>query len=268
MRIISSFFDYYDKGIAFGIDEKQIYVRETKETLLERGSACDEDFKNDLIGMGFTFPEFKDSGVIAFCGKAYPFFRVRLVAEYIPGTDNSCRMSKTYYSIDSMEKDIRSDNYLDRAIHALGAKTKAEVVATKSRVESLRDDLGAFLGKRKNRGKRYFYGHPTVSVDFDETWVGRVLDDETFIKNGAPIILAQKTGRGGQLVLKTNPRLLDYEFIKVFDPIAAFQEISMYLGNNMAKQVDPSENFSDDMKRDAAGFDKWSFRKHKNDRKK
>lgn len=34
----------------------------------------------------------------------------------------------------------------------------------------------------------------------------------------------------------------------------------MYVGNNLVKQVDPSENFSDNMKRDIAGFDEWSFK--------
>jgi hypothetical protein len=34
----------------------------------------------------------------------------------------------------------------------------------------------------------------------------------------------------------------------------------MYLGNNLAKQVDPSVNFSDELKINAAGFDKFSFR--------
>jgi len=57
-----------------------------------------------------------------------------------------------------------------------------------------------------------------------------------------------------------NPCLADLDFFKVVSPFEAYQEISMFLGNELAKQEDPAPARDKDLIA-AHGFDKFSFRK-------
>lgn len=267
MRIISSFFDYYDKGVAYGIDPKQVYARETKEIDVDYKHP---EYNNELMKLSRDMPmlrsisgfEFtKRSGVIAFCGKAYPWYQVGM--EY-----GGNKFNKTYYSIAAMEKDVMGDAFEDNASNRLiSKKDYSDRAYMRDAVKHLRSDVEYMI---YGPPKMYWASSHAKVVQFDKTSVGKKLPDELFIRHNAPIMLVYNHNdytfhKNSTLYL--NPRLNEFNFITQFDPIAAFQEIAMYLGNNMAKQVDPSTNFSDDLKRDIKGFDKWSFRKHKKDPK-
>lgn len=65
-----------------------------------------------------------------------------------------------------------------------------------------------------------------------------------------------------------HPFLKADEFQKIKGPAETFQQISTYLGNQLARQPDPSSTISDEILRDEKGFDKWSFRRHKEEDKK
>ncbi len=58
-----------------------------------------------------------------------------------------------------------------------------------------------------------------------------------------------------------NPRLADLEFQRILPPYDVFQSIETYLFNELAEQTNPPVEISDDIRRDAHGFDKRSFRK-------
>jgi len=84
-----------------------------------------------------------------------------------------------------------------------------------------------------------------------------------FIEVDAPIFVYDYTynlgGTKTPAVIK-NPCLRDYGFISVKDPFTAYQEISMFIGNELAKQVDPAP-LSDKDRLVAHGMDPvWSFR--------
>ncbi len=70
--------------------------------------------------------------------------------------------------------------------------------------------------------------------------------------------------RNGEYKLTVNPRLNQYNFASVVDPYTAFQELSMFIGNNL---VDTSTTqprpISDKLKSETKGFNEWSFRRHK-----
>jgi len=64
--------------------------------------------------------------------------------------------------------------------------------------------------------------------------------------------------------LTLNPCLKDLGFYKIFDTVQAWQEIEMYISNQLVfdRQGDiPVGN--DNVIRDSKGFDKWTFRKEK-----
>ena len=199
-------------------------------------------------------PRFQICGVIGFCAKAYPFYKVNLSSQ-------DKQYMKTYYSIAHMEQDIMGNSYQDNVFSKLNIHTKATHQYFMEEIKSLRRELSIFLNPNKTR---YYYYSSCKITEFDNLYVGKSLSDELFIKYNAPILLVYESHWGGTITL--NPRLNEFNFITKYDPIAAFQEIAMYIGNNLAKQVDPTTNFSDDLKINSHGFDKWSFRKHKEDK--
>lgn len=87
------------------------------------------------------------------------------------------------------------------------------------------------------------------------------LSSAPFRELDCPVFSLAYRGRDSYLELVKNPLLKPYRFASVKPPYQAFQELAVYLGNDMVKQEDPSEKFSDELKRDAHGFDNWSFKK-------
>ena len=59
---------------------------------------------------------------------------------------------------------------------------------------------------------------------------------------------------------KINPRFADYKLQSVFDPWTAYQEIDMYLNNQLAVNMEPTLERSQELIRDSKGFDDWSFK--------
>ncbi len=62
-------------------------------------------------------------------------------------------------------------------------------------------------------------------------------------------------------LITTNPRLSEFGFARMVDPMTAFQRLSMFIGNNLTTHEDPDIVMTDELKVHANGFDKWSFRK-------
>ncbi|CAB4196666.1 hypothetical protein UFOVP1290_186 [uncultured Caudovirales phage] len=225
MRIISSFFDYYDKGLAFGIDPNLVYVRETK--ILKAGYG-EPGANNSLVGMLRSIALSEKNhrlshAVIGFCGKAYPMFRVSF----------GNKKTKNYYSFDSIQNDLDNGIFVDKypytsyELHNVMQKTVDRQYAKYDRLQ-----LGC-----------------------------KDITDKIFREYKAPVLLADYEGYSPRFTI--NPRLNEYNFITQVDPIAAFQELAMFVGNNLVDQKDPNPKLSDDIKRDIHGFDKFSFRKGK-----
>lgn len=63
-------------------------------------------------------------------------------------------------------------------------------------------------------------------------------------------------------IIIKNACLKDYEFFRIFNPVMAFQELSMYLGS-LAMPIKPEPVMSNDDKIESHGFNKFSFRKDK-----
>jgi len=72
------------------------------------------------------------------------------------------------------------------------------------------------------------------------------------------------TRKGTQPVLQVtlNPRLRKYEFYKVKEPYTAYQDIRVYVGNDLAHDTEVDVPTGDDKTlAESKGYDKWSFRK-------
>lgn len=223
MRIISSFFDYYDKGLAFGIDPNLVYVRETK--VLKAGYR-EPGANNSLVGMliGLSYGEKTyrlSKAVIGFCGKAYPLFRVSFGE----------KKAKNYYSFNSIQNDLDNGVFVENyPYNSYELHNVMQKIVDRQHAKYGRLELGP-----------------------------RDITDKVFREHKAPILLADYEGYNPRLTI--NPRLNEYNFITQVDPIAAFQELAMFVGNNLVDQKDPNPKLSDDIKRDIHGFNSWSFRK-------
>lgn len=80
---------------------------------------------------------------------------------------------------------------------------------------------------------------------------------DIFVALNSPIFLIDA---GHKDVIKINPRLLDLGLQRIIAPYTAYQDISTFLSNQLVRE-ESVPIFSDELKRDAHGFDKWSFKK-------
>jgi len=245
MRIISKFRDYYDIGLSYGLDPKLVYVRDTREVKRE-----DFDFSEIIDAYGnlcsFSYQDRRvQRGAVAFCGKVYPFYCISDFHTYNRNTNTV--FGQYFFSYQAFENFVKASKDFDEPDRVRYRNKWIKRETIRKRLELLTkatDDM--------------FFGRYPSKAEFDEKFVGKRISDNIFIQTGVPIILIYSDA-GNPVIF--NPRLRELGFASVIDPVTAFQELAMYIGNNLAKQVDPSEDFSDDMKRDIAGFDKWSFRK-------
>ena len=93
-----------------------------------------------------------------------------------------------------------------------------------------------------------------------EKYQSQQVPDELFREFEAPVIQVSRDHSGPTIIL--NPPLKPLGFQAEVDTWATFQELDMFLGNNMARQVDPPAPISDELKAHSKGFDKHSFRTH------
>ena len=86
-----------------------------------------------------------------------------------------------------------------------------------------------------------------------------------FIKYKTPIFILRQDWKERTLIL--NPCLREYGIHTIYDPYTMYQNISMFLTNDLVSQEDILCNISDELKRDMHGFDNKSFKKHSHNRK-
>ncbi|HEY4223356.1 MAG TPA: hypothetical protein VGO62_18490 [Myxococcota bacterium] len=219
MKIVSGFKDYYDALRSLDRDPEPLYLRETRRFALnardvdarERRAAADPLWTDVTIQAPLPGDDLDDDarvawrrGIVAFCGRLFPFFRASGVVRY-----------------DLAAFDVE----------------RAAPRARRSRWRPHRD-YAAFLRART-----------------------RTVDDDVFRFFDAPVL--EMTDE--EIVV--NPSLKALDFATQVDPYTAWQDLSMFLGNNLVKNT-PPQPVSDDIKAHAHGFDKHSFKKAKAPRKK
>lgn len=237
MRIRSKFQDYYDCGLAYGIDENIAYIRDTISHAFEfsNGSNTREAqiketrpvrlLKNSRYG-------YVAQSRLYFCGKIYPFY---------------------VYSVekDTKKRDAFGSPIIERWLEYVWTPEKAEEVFKPISENSMWGDE-----------KR----------DFENEWTIR--NDEVLNqKFQSPVVLEIIDGplefgfassyphnKGFHIV---DHCLKDIKFQSIIDPYTAFQEISMYLAmlqNPEDKDLDPEATDIEKVRQH--GMDeKYGFRK-------
>jgi hypothetical protein len=229
MNIRSKFRDYYDSAVRFGIDETLLYARFSKIYDFQK-------LKNNKLSKEWMVS--KPNGpadslsrnrkpycgelIIGFCGRLYQCVHVVHPAK-------------------PFEKDTHEYLY--------GEKAK------KFLVDNHADDyIPSWRRYKKQQAFADFHIKPVKT------------DDKIFREVNSPIFAIEPAEfnelgkeRWGGTKLTTNIRLAGYEFGKCVDAFTAFQEISMYLTNQLIviKQV---EEVADKYRIAQHGFDNLSFR--------
>jgi len=248
MKIVSKFKDYYDNAFGWYNDEP-MYIREKKIIEFEDTKYLlkTKEYKQfreaiEIIenmpdyGDTDTF-EYGDKKLIAFCGKAYPFYLIHnsVLGKYFKEICYSCK------NIEKFLKQNEKEN--------------------KKLIERLNINKIKFHYYSKGYGQ---INHKTWE-DFTSKFNFN-LSSNIFRELNSPIYLLEKFRF--KFILTVNPLLKDYNFQSQVDPYTAYQELEIYLGNDLVNQVDPNINMTDELKRDAKGFDNWSFKRHKEESKK
>lgn len=259
MRIISDFHDYYDSALSYGVDTSLLFLRKEKQVEYRDTKDLVKDCPEAVSNLGYAemllhripdeiplpkkcFSRYFSltPTVIGFCGRYIPSFKMHLGDSFESETI-------TFYTPDSLATLI-PQKYLD--YQRLTREELDEILSRK--VE--------FNSWKKVLTYRYW-------ADVQQDNLVTTQHDNPFIGMKTPIFRMERASRGSYR-LTINPCLKDSQFQKIKHPQQCFQEISMYLGNQLAVQNDPPAVISDNTMRDKKGFDEWSFRRHKTESKK
>ncbi len=250
MRIISKFTDYYDSaGVWYSPDPT--FVREFKELDISEFKEREILLQMESILDKMPSNNYGICTLIAFCGKAYP-----------------CYQHSNYYAFE--DKSYSNDNTTFYSLDKIEEHCKCIIKDRKSHDEcnTAQEIINMLHGKNSGRG---YVSHRWKPLNY-KNWEAFLLEanldipQELFIAVNSPIFLLYKHNR--DTLMEINPMLKKLNFASQVDPYTAFQEIEMYVGNQLVMQMDPNVNMTDELIRDSKGMDKWSFKKHTDDNKK
>lgn len=254
MRIISNFHDYYDSVLTHGIDPNLLYIRKEQECRfwlnigLNRQQEIPKEVSSNIYkifeplriilneipkrivyGKKFNDEILITSKIIGFCGKIHLCMEIDDINYFNP------QMIVSKYPQELLDKLNIKRTFLKELLDVPHSKWS---------------DRLTYEGWK----------------ELTEKWENHTYDS-VFIEIGQPIFVIQKHGyrynSNERIILNPNLRKQNFQIIK--SPSEAFQEISMYLGNQLVMIKDPKPIISDTIMRDKKGFDKWSFKTHSAD---
>ena len=228
MYIISSFHDYYDTAMSYGIDKSCVYARDVSEIhfnlKIDLPREVQITFSN---GIGLRIIPM----IIGFCGKMYPTIKF----EYSPG-----------YGILQAPKDeyfFRFQDFEDKINMTIGFDKKTRYFWSRGYINS------------ESTAKLFFENEFTSLLSM-------------FREYHAPVILIEESSKTRtDIKLTVNPNLRQLQFVKHKDPYTAFQEISMYLAGVLGNKEKSTVQISDKDMLKQKGFDEYSFKTMKGDKK-
>lgn len=238
MRIISKTHDYYDAAQAQGQDRTLVFMRERVEYRYNGRedvypAALQPFLKRaaSIAPSGATLPRNRakyddaslSSGLILFVGKLYPFAVVH--SQRFPLSvrgDAGFEVTRVCFDLEDLLQVLQALDY--------------ELEPTKK--------FHRWMQGERLDWERFF------ALRGDKTFEGFAVSERL------PILSYERAGG----VLQVNPSLAKLQFFRVFDAWAAFQELSMFVGN-LANPDNTPVTISDKDRIAQHGFDQYSFRK-------
>ena len=243
MKIISKFSDYYDCIRRMDTDNMHTYVRHTKDIVPPRRicSIDDNEYSKYNVNTDIAIQIISKMFILGFCGEIHFGFNVeksRLIGRYGKDRDKKILSIRLLYG--DYDFAMKLDEKCDTEVHGK-PKYKSKYGPMKYMLENTRQK--AFGSANIGKCKKLFLEH-NVPVFAIENY-----SDDKYPRNKQKIIL--------------NPCLKDYGFYKIKDNYTAYQDISMFVGNDLVDDKDKQWPVDDKLKAMSKGFDKYSFRKGK-----
>jgi len=252
MRIISKFSDYYDSVQAYGMDKKVIYKRKTEEfecNSIDYANMMNNQLLKDIIPhdqYGRTHLYFDDTKglnldhfyLIFFCGNIFPCFVF---------TYKWTRKRNWDYDVTDHYYCYSMEDILDLV------KKKGSKKQKKSWETGESQHWFIYYGNNQKR-------IPMIFKDVNYYGNDKNIFDLHY-KLGVPVFCYSEYERNSKIIL--NPELKSMKFYKVKDVYQTFQDISMFISGVLGGQSPPMIEISDKVRKAKHGFDKWSFKKHK-----
>lgn len=230
MRIFTKFHDYYD-GVGKITDRQDfIWERHTNEVPFDGGGFNFWEFIHDIF---FAKSDLRgQTFVIIFCGKVFAGIKVEEI---------------TYWK----------HRYLDAPVFFYDP----------AEFKAFNDGLGkhgvARFGDEKSSPSGYLKNFSYADwLDF-ETRANRSDILSTHRRFSTPTMAIN---RGAHTVM-VNPKLADYGFFKILDPYQTYQELDMFVNAHLHRPTRPMIPVSNTDMLAKKGFDKFSFRTPKTDKK-
>lgn len=240
MKIRSPFRDYYDSAHGW-YSPDPMYVRKTyKIKPPERDRFVYKKIWDGRTGDIYdAMPRYDNYQVprclLCFCGKAYPFWTAKDVHSKV----------HYFYTLEDLEI------FLTRESTVLSATT---TINYRHVINELQSKNKMHWWSRWSRNNRYAFSLEGYKAFVDN--VDLIIPAEEFIEVDAPVFLLTDKEK------IVNPELRLIDFVTQVDPFTAYQEIEMFIGNQLVKQMDPDLKRTDEEIAESKGFDrKTSFRK-------
>lgn len=263
MKIVSKFHDYYD-GCGYSKDAATgVYIRKTKEiacTFINRHEGV-----RSVSGKEASFE--LSFGLVGFCGVIHPFIKhdrtiplkrcnaegsmTKHTTEYIWNMDDFKKIRELYKD-PPPNKTVRRWNW--------GGNGLFETIWPK-KCDEAQTWFDKDWGLLEDLTYKSYSGHLPH-------WIK---PEEQFLEHRVPIfaIIPNEEDRrnfkeNGSHKLILNPDLQGYKFFQVVDAMTAYQQVEMFINNQIVRPDDPHiDPVSDVLKAESHGFNKNSFRKDK-----
>jgi len=225
MKIISKFRDCYDSVLAMGREESIVYVRHTTEIDINENFNYLDKLYRDVPD---SHVQYKDNGCY-YQSTFDPIFfficgKIYIVYRYVDGHKN---LNDILYT---------SDEVIDKANEVINK-----------------------VNDFKSFGRIIYFSKRNLKIAFDK-YNGSMYNPLN-IKYKTPVIVSYKEKENKDSIkLISNPKLFEYNFLKMIDPYTLFQEIQMYVGGVLGNNEPNIIEVSDDVKIASHGYNKWSFR--------
>jgi len=243
MKIISKFQDYYDQHKCFShCSDDFTYIRKTQEIEIPRIHSSmffeysGEHYKNHIKQF-----------IIGFCGNYYLGYK-----SFNP--NKHYLLSENQYEDIKYDTSIFADNLLKKSLKI--HKSKLHYNSELKKVIKAKTVKAKLLGVSE-------YWRKVNTEHFNEC-KRRLEKLDLFTKYNTPTFICTHDTyqRSGILTnITINPILGDYKFFRAVEPHIAYQEIEMFLGNELMPRDNPDQITDSLVLAKNHGFNKYSFRK-------
>ena len=250
MRIISKVRDYYDCGQAYGQDPDLMYLRRPDEYILLSGDQWIDRLEDvrDTMPRSWHSPNLHRF-IIGFCGRIYPGYKFSYCYHRLgvtQGKDQFTRLERVLYHPDDF-KDLFRYKAVQKAFPHFMDKPKGR---------------SSWWSLRQMRNTNF----QAVVQTYEANFASEAFFD-LFIEMNSPIWIYDpsadercRSPRRKGTFLKINDRLEPYDFVRIQDPYTAYQELSMFVGGVLRRDVPIMVPISDESMLRKKGFHDYSFK--------